>query len=583
MRESDLTTFRQNLTSAIDALHTEGPLRLTHYGHTVAEIRSTQPDAERAYTRSVIDTVRYLSEMEILDPLIDRGIDTLNALTEVVLRQQELGRNGATFSPYPDEAIPDTGTLTVDEALAYLYFGGDSYPKNANNPYEWFIACTELQRAAKDRGVSSNLPQPSAYSDDKPTFVDMAISSGHTPRSLVSFGLNALDQGVAIESLADMLGENPVPADVLALPHYHESWLNQLVELDLPRAEAVKVFRSNLDLDLVNKFICAGVRTADELADLIGNGVNPDLALRASYEGITPDQWKVQVPAIQPHLRYKATGHLPFDLLVRAAKEGVSLVRWDDANFAVDAGAHGDEGYAGTEIYPWKCIYPDRVIDVARLNIPVGFVRSYAKVVQGHYGDNTAGFVDDMIRVRSHGPISIGVLRVLEKSGVGFLTPDRLIKLMDAGLHGELQALYLTKNVVSDYDEWICQLNNRRNLMDLAKEFHTELRDSNIWEALHAGATVLKRIYDSRSRHDNTYFVKTLDLFLLDKELNDVQIADVLRNVGSLYVHKDSLSRRYGHYLPESWIEYSRRGNDICDLADDFVDRCRDEGAREAD
>ncbi|MER6605672.1 hypothetical protein ABT282_07100 [Streptomyces sp. NPDC000927] len=68
-------------------------------------------------------------------------------------------------------------------------------------------------------------------------------ASGHTPDTLVEFAVQALDQGVQLEYLTDMLGSEPVPADVAAMDAYSDWAFEQLTKGGLPHAETVAVFR----------------------------------------------------------------------------------------------------------------------------------------------------------------------------------------------------------------------------------------------------------------------------------------------------------------------------------------------------
>jgi hypothetical protein len=84
--EINMTEFRRDLTEIIDKLDTTGPVRLLDYGITVAEIRSTGPATERVYARDIVDTVLYLSELEVIDDLFRLGVDSIPLLCELAQR-----------------------------------------------------------------------------------------------------------------------------------------------------------------------------------------------------------------------------------------------------------------------------------------------------------------------------------------------------------------------------------------------------------------------------------------------------------------------------------------------------------------
>jgi hypothetical protein len=90
-----------------------------------------------------------------------------------------------------------------------------------------------------------------------------------------------------------------VPADVVAMSSYSDYWFENLTEAGLSHAGAVDVFRRDIDVNTAVKFAMAGIHTARYMSDLIKVKLNPDLAVRASPDGATPEQWRMQVPLVQ--------------------------------------------------------------------------------------------------------------------------------------------------------------------------------------------------------------------------------------------------------------------------------------------
>jgi hypothetical protein len=558
-REMDLTAFRQDLTPVIDALDDTGPLRLTRYGLTVAEIRSATPEGDRIYTQQIISTLQYLNALGITESLLALGIDTLAALTELADRHRKFTEDGIVFDPYPEHALPGSGSITVDEALAYLYFG-DSYPVTAVDPYAWFETCMALQRAARAREMDPALPQPDGYDEIEPSFVQTAINSGHTPDSLLAFGETALDQGVPLSRLADMMGRHPVPADVAALPDYSDHLLDSLVRLGLPHAEAISVFRRGLPLDVAKAFTQAGIRTAAGIAQLVDDDVEHKLAVRAHRDGIPPAVWSIQVPQVQ-RLRYKESGHLPFSLLAQAAKENVSLVRWDNARLPCDkdrismgsyyaalGNAQSDVSWRTAE-YPWKHIFPDRVLDVARVSITPAFAEAYGALMRSHFAKSNDDFVDSMIRAKTSG-LTSAIAEALSRSEKRpVFTPSQLIAVLDEGLDDPAMARYLADRY-KDPDSFVALLWEVRDRQPATDAFVTRVANTEVWQTVTAIALEIQKAAKAKYLRGEVFLTATANRLLEGKQLTHLHVSFLLNWAAHL-----TKGSSHSWFLKKGWQE----------------------------
>lgn len=558
----ELTAFRNDLREVIDRLDESGPLRLTKYNDTVAEIRSATPEGERRYTAAILDTIRYFEKWsEGLTWVLARaGIDTLAALTELARRHKEFTDGGVTFDAYPEHTLPDEGSVTVDEALARLYFG-DDHPDGTEDPYAWFLACARLQSEASERGMGAQLPCPNSYDETSPTFVEMAIASGYTPETFVAFGISAMDQGVQLERLADMLGKTPVPADVLAMEHYDDYTFGRLTEAGLPHAEAVTVFRRNLDTSDAEDLARAGIRSADEIERLVNDKLNIGLAVRASQDGLTPEEWKVQVPRVQ-HLKYpgaprpfgsEEAGLLPFRLLVEAAQEKLSLVRWDTNSLRVTADRtiryfHANPDRRQT-LYPWVHIYPDRVLDVARAGMSPSFVTAFGNLMEHHFTGAAApdDFTDLAIRVHGLG-LTTGMANAMSRSDGKrpVFSPEQLIAVLEAGLSDVGTAHYLAERH-GDPQEWMVHLRQRRERQLMTDAFLATVENTDIWEAVRTATLALRGLIKSRLLPGDIYLKGVVEKHLTGGMLNDHELQTLLASTAYVF---DARS-----YLPKAWQE----------------------------
>ncbi|MFD7835626.1 hypothetical protein [Streptomyces sp. NPDC059761] len=548
--EMDLTDFRRDLTDVVDNLGDTGPLRLLKYGMPVAEIRSTNLDCEQRYAKAWIALVRRFDKMEILDHLGNLGLVNHSDLQELAERLDNLTEAGVTFSDYGEHYLPTEGPTTVDEVLARLHFGS-AWPKTADDPYAWFEATSDLQKAAHERGKDTELAYPNAYDETRPTLSDLAIASGHTPDTFRRFGIQALDQRVALKKLDEMMGKNAIPSDVLALPHYNSYTFEQLVEGGLPVAEAATVFRRNLATDDAQNFVTAGIRTADEIEELIKGGFNAELAVRAHREGIEPDQWRRQLRQLQG-LRYKGDGALPFNLLVEAAAEKLSLVRWDSGSYPVDAAKTLYDSGTGLkrrlQRYPWNEVFPDRIMDLARAGVPMTYVTAFGKLLSHHFKANNDGsFADLAITAYEKGltaDIANSISRQDSRAKRPAFTPDTLIAVLDEGLTHHTAQYLVEKH--HNPATWITTLQKWNTLQPHIADFITKNTDTDAWQTVCAFALSYKGHKRARSR-DLDYAIEGA-VALLDAgtpaKMNDTQ----LNHLVSL-TYWILAEGRYGHHI----------------------------------
>lgn len=570
----DLTAFRGDLTSVVDRLDETGPVRLTKYNATVAEIRSATPEGDRRHLRDILATFDYLNGLD-RDPVVDAslvgnlshlGLDTMALLTELADRHKVFTDDGVTFSEYPEHCLPDSGPLTVDEALARLYFG-DDYPEDASDPYAWFVACTEIQKSAAGRGMPVTLPSPNAWDEDESTFVELAISSGHTPQSLTEFAERAMEEGVHPERLADMLGNEPVPADVLAMNDYSDWLFEQFTKTGMPHAEVVGLFRKGLTSREAQNLAAAGVRSADEIERLIADGLNTELALRANYDGLTPDEWEPAVRKIQ-HLKYQGLstgatfdkpGILPFRLLAQAADEKVSLVRWDNNPLHVGiekvvSTFHADVAKRQT-MYPWCHIYTDHVLDVGRAGLSPSYITAFGKLMHHHFNDTTPSqeFVATAIEAHKLG-LTSAMADAISRAGAKRVrfTPEQLLGVLRAGLADVGTAYYLADSY-ADPAEWVSYLKERQEGQLIADAFVATVEGSEAWKAVTAAATATKGLFASRILNGRVFLKSIVEKFLAGKALTDHELLEMLcwapNALQSSYMPKD-WREQYAVHVP---------------------------------
>lgn len=570
-KQVPLTEFRNYLTEILDQLNETGPVRVMRHGAPIAELRSATPEGDRWYAQRVLGAFGYLEKLNsgLTGLLAHLGVDTLEALIELASRHRALVDSGVTFDRYAEHALPEEGPLTVDEALAHLYFG-DDYPASVGGAYEWFLTCAELQAEAARRSLEVTLPQPNAYDEDKSTFVELAVSSGHTPQSLLQFGINALNQGVPLKSLADLLGEDAVPADVVAMEDYDDYWLTELTEAGLSHGEAVAFFRAGLAASVRHGVTLAqaGVTTAKEIGELLDSGISLPLVTRASLAGLTPEQWRVQVPMIQ-HLKYEEKGNLPFGLLVEAARERVSLVRWDKSSLPIKGETSRRSFYADNKarqgMYPWMHAFPDRVLDLARAGLAPSYIAAFGRLMEGHYNrpDTSEGFVDLAIQASELG-LTTDMANAMSRSDGKQppFSPAQLIAVLYEGLSDVSTAHYLADQY-DNPEAWVSFLRQRRDRQLMTDTFVATVENTETWEVVRAAALALQGLIKSRLLRGEIYLKGIVEKFLAGGVLNDYEVQVLLNRTA--YAFGDQ------SYLPKAWREeYAKYAEPVRQLAKNF-------------
>jgi hypothetical protein len=493
-RDMDLTDFRAELTEVIDNLDEQGPVRLMKYGLVVGELRSCTPEARKAEANRWRAAISRLVELEI-ENVFDFGL-SLDDVEELFARRDSLKAQGATFSGYPNHAFPEEeGTCTVDQLLAYWYFGTSKMPWE---PFPWFEACVDLQRMAHERGMKTSLPTQwdDDNDDENNRLVSVAIASGFTPDSLRQFAQQHLNQGVQLSQLDDLMGEDSVPADVVASPGFDRFTFDDIVKQGLPHLETVAVYRAGPQyVEAAERFAAAGLRTAQEIRSAVDAGLDPEMALRAVGDGMSVEQWRQELPEIK-HLRYTGDGLLPVQMLIQAAREGLSLVRWDNSTLPLpkSADSFGSSRESRSKKYPWKHVVPDGVLDLARANITTTYVAEYAQTMHHHYqGDATATFIQDVISVHQHG-LTVDMMKVLRRSDRKAMKfrpgPSDLIAILDEGVTVP-QAHYLIERYPT-VTEWLDEIRTWRDMQGMADQFLSGVLNTPGWAVvkMYAAATL---------------------------------------------------------------------------------------------
>jgi antitoxin (DNA-binding transcriptional repressor) of toxin-antitoxin stability system len=532
MPEMDLTDFRADLTQVVEDLASTGPVRLLKYGLAVAEIRPIDAQSVRKETERWRTAIERLAEAEVphLFDLLPRGIDDVEAL---LARFDDLTAHGATFAEYPEHSLPDgedEGTYTVDDLLARWYFG-DAYPKTAP-ALPWFEALVDIQRMAHERGLDSRLPEYESWDEDSTSFVDNAVAAGHTPDSLRQFADQTLDTGVPLHRLDDLLGKDSIPTDVAAMKDFDRYWFDNLVKDGLPHIEAVEVFRRGIDPQVAGEFASAGATTVQTIQSALHYGIDPKMAMRASRDGLTCDEWMDQLQEIK-HLRYAGGGALPVPLLVQAVREKVSLVRWDSTNFPVSKRDtdFSDSREKRMNMYPWSSIVPNHVLDLARAGVTVTLASEFGTLMRHTFKDgNPQEFASTLTAAVERG-LTVDIAKAMRRQDAKTKpfhpSPADLIAILEEGVTPE-QAGHLIETL-DQPAQWVDYLQERRARQHQTDSFLDTHRDSAAWNAAISFATTPRQsAYSRRQVTQHRRLHEAMTRIQDEQPLNDDNVQTLL-------------------------------------------------------
>jgi hypothetical protein len=530
--EMDLTEFRSQMTQVIDTLDTTGPVRLMKYGDVVAELRSCSRKARKSEAERWVSTITRLTEAQ-LDWVFAAGFSLDDAEELIGRRDTIAGQGGSITTEYYGPTFSDeTDPVTINDVLTYWYFDGDVPEKDG---HAWMEALVDLQRMARERGMSNRLPDQTRDDESNAIhLIRLATESGYTPGTLRKFAEQQMNQGIQLADLDNLMGEEAIPADLLTRPGFHDYDFSALVSQGLPHAEAVTAYRRNLDIKAAIEFAELGLHTADDIEEVIKSGIRPDMAKRAAWSGLTPSQWRTQLLEIKKY-NYTADGILPIGMLIEAAREGLSLVRWDSSSLPVPgtkgtrhrgAVSRTDRAY----MYPWKHIVPERVLDLARAGVSVTLTSEYAQLMRHCYTKNGYTFVEDLIAAHRHG-LTGDLAKAMRKSDSDakdfFPTPSELVSILDEGLTPAHAEYLLYK--YEDANRWLTELRAWKALKPVITERVTEMQATPVWDTLRAYAEARAKERNlQRRKGSRTVLDEAADLIDTPQEMLGVHLLNLL-------------------------------------------------------
>jgi hypothetical protein len=476
---------RSQFRELIETINETGPIILVRNSKRVAEIRPlAEPGQE---LRSYLDLFHEAGGLENVQELLDLGIHTSERMREFVRLSTELGLD-LKNAYYDEGAAPDCSPdVPVEEIVAILYLGGGAAPiRDAGQSLTgWARVLSSLLGEARTKNKYARLEF------DAEEVMAEILATGFGPESFHASALRLLAQDVQLSDVPSALGKEAVPVDILAMGAGYV--LHELLDLDMPREDAIRLLRNAGDdfrsaVRAAKELMAAGVSDYAEIVRLQEKKVSLPLARRAHVAGLAPVEWE-EALALLSRYSYGGQGLLPFDVLLEAARQGVSLAHWDKSNIVADPkmNAYGrratDENLAK---FPWLQIYPRRVIELAKLGITPGYVDALTRLMLGKPGGWTFMTEEDVlvaqIKELYQAGLKLPVIRVMTRTerGRAQFTPTReeLLELARLGIT-EPEARHLMEFTYKP-QKWIAEV-----------------------QRYHAGATeVVAWVADRRTRQD---------------------------------------------------------------------------------
>lgn len=468
--EMTLEELRTDLAQVMRDLTETGPVRITRHSKTVADIIPASLEDRKRQAKKTAELIQRLDEMDVTGILLGSPVGTLEEMQRLLDEWDSLKASGVPLADRPyimDGAKPSS----VEEILALMYFESD-YPNEVADPVAWFRACADVQRVAHSRGLSTSYPQ--VYAEDDVSMVMQLVGAGHTPDSFRTFGVHALDQNVPLDQILSLVGEDAVPADVLAHPNYDDYYFDQIREAGFPLVEAANLVRQrSISRDDIT-FVRAGIRSLDDLSQMSREKINMALFERAVSNGFT-------FPEVVPVLRtvekykYKGSGNLHFEILYRAALKNVSLVRWDQSA----------EAKKLMDKYNPVTLDESQVLDAGIRGMSPSWVSAAVSLVTYFEFPDAEDRWSTIQRLHETG-VSKELMRslMLVYSGrrygsAGEMTP--IFAVLDLGLRTPGQVKYLSDAFNSDLDKWATHLRLANECQNDVDEFVKRI-DTETWK-----------------------------------------------------------------------------------------------------
>lgn len=513
--EISVSEARSQFRDLIEAINETGPITLVRNSKRVAEIRPiTEPSQELL---SYLDLFEDVGGMENANELMSLGVHTYERMREFIRLSAELGLD-LSQSYYDGEAAGDcTPDTAVEEIAAILYLGGGapSIKEAGQSLIGWARVLSSLLSEARKKNTYARLEF-----EEEEVMAEI-LATGLSPENFHANALRLLAQDVQLGDVPSALGEEAIPVDILAMGAGRT--LHDLVDYGMSREDAVQLLR-NAGNDFrdtakaAKGLMAAGVSSYEEIARLQEKKVPLPLARRAHAAGLAPAEWEEALTLLSRY-SYGGEGLLPFDVLLKAAHQGVSVTHWDKNNIVADPKLNTYNRNAAEESlskFPWVQIYPNRVVELAELGVTPGYVDALTRLMLGKSSGWNFTTEGDVLVVQIkefyQAGLKLPIIKVMARAERGRLqftpTHEELLELARLGVT-EPEARHLAE-FTNDPQKWIAEVRKYHAGQAEVAAWVEDRRTRQDWQIL----TALSECF--RALHNPKYRWHQQDALLMD-------------------------------------------------------------------
>lgn len=484
--ELPLSEARASFSEIVADIATTGPVTVLLYGRPAAVIAPyvSSDQAGETAMREHLDLFERAGTLQLARSYInDYALNTPARMREFLDQVAQI----PTYDPEYCETEVDIPDGDIPELVAAINLGFSAAVfHEAGQPLRpWSDALLAVVHAAGRTSLSHDFD----YREDS-DIARKLLESGLTPAGFVETAARLRAQGVALGDLIAALGEDAIPADVLALGSNAAWAVGELRGCGLPLAEACQVLRAagpdgyHKAASEALKWVAAGVLTHAEIERMKDSGLPVTLAKRAAHAGMTPAEWEPVVAQVA-RWAYDSNGHVPWNVIVEAAGRGVSLIQWDKNPHAGKQNNYlSYVGRAATDQYPWSEIYPDHVLELAEAGVSPGLVIECLALFPGSRNQ-----VPELIRRLAAIGLKLPVAKAMNRTGehkVRFRpSVEQVARLVKLGIT-EAEARHLIDTGTARPEAWVSQLEMWREAADKTAAWITDQKARpGQWDSLH--------------------------------------------------------------------------------------------------
>lgn len=524
--EMSVTDVKARFGEVLQSLEETGPVTIVRHSQRMA-VLGLIPDPA-LQMNDYIDLFREVGGLDNAQELLDWGLYSPERMREFLALAAEL-----RFDPrqaYISDDVETSADDSVQEIVAQMYLGSAAgiVQRAGQSLPAWARVLADLHIEAQKKDQYAGFE----FDSEDSGIMETILATGLTPENFRTTAQALLARGVSLNDIPDALGEDAVPLDILAMGTLASHTLSGLIERGMARDDAHQLMRNagpdyRKQADAAMALMTAGVTTYAEIAELQQQKISIPLARRAHAAGLAPGEWRDALKLLSRY-SYGGKGLLPFGLLLEAARRDVSLAQWDKSSIVADPKLEtyntsaADEGLSR---FPWRQLYPDKVIELAEVGVTPGYVDALNRLLVGRpAGWTFKTEADELVKRITElyqAGLKLPIIRIMartERGRVQFLpTPEELMELAQLNItEGEARHLI---DVTVDPKRWLKHLREYRAGAAEVKEWVTAHRQQNSWAILTSLGQRFSELHQQRWSRQNALLMEGVTQLLKGGDL----------------------------------------------------------------